>query len=257
MPLRGKELRNKVILSVDVPEIGEAQGIIQELGSMFGGILVPMWISPWRVYGDLFDQIRDSGAGLWLKTGSAFPSQIREEVKTALYHLFPLSKKDEEPIKIEGIIILCYPHVLRLVLREFREGIAKHKVLNDFHSIPEGWEPQLFPTAALTTEEMDDRVLDRALIAREYGSSGVIAPCKWVRRVRELGLQTIIAGIRDEHLSPVEDDDQVIHCTPEQAREADPDYYIIGRQATDGFIQSASRMRKAKSKAEHLISVLC
>lgn len=224
-------MRNRVILSLTgIDDIEMAKVVAEGLAPLVGGVLIPTW----RIYLNLLRIVQKSQATIWLNVGAGMPSQLRSEIQSSMHYFFP-DQLGEKPIPIEGVITLCYPHLIEQAVRAFQDGLAQFRQRRIRSSIPQDWRPQFFSTAALTTEEKDDRILNRARVAKEHGLAGVIVPCEFVAQVKAMGLKTIVTAIRDPNY-PVVDDDQVITCTPCQAREADPDYIIVGRPITQRYI---------------------
>lgn len=218
-------MRNNIILSLDIDDPVKAKIVIEELGPLFGGILIPSW----RLYSSLLDLIPETGSTIWLNMGAGFPSQVQEDIRNTLRFFFPESYGPERKfIPLKGIITLCYPHLLELIISAFKQGVKEYTNGHLRHSIPSDWQIPIYPTAALTTEEMDNRILARAEIAKKYYLPGVIVPFDWVEKVKTLGLDAIVTGIRDPNY-PVDKDDQIIICLPDEAANSGAAHFIIGR----------------------------
>jgi hypothetical protein len=251
-------MRNKAILSLtDVDDIEIAKVLAEKLGPYFGGVLIPTW----GIYLNLLRIIQQSGATIWLNTGAGLPSQLRHEIRSCMHYFFPdtLSPQPEkDAIPIEAFITLGYPHLVEEAVWAFTDGLELYKKTHLRHPIPRDWKPKIFSIAALTTEEKDDRILKRVEIAKKHGLFGVIVPCEFVAQVKAMGLRTIVTAVRDSVYAVV-DDDQVITCTPDQARQADPDYVIVGRPITQRCLYGGlakTNLEEAERATKYFLTAL-
>lgn len=226
------ERPNSIILSVETDDIKLARNIIRNLSDYVAGILVPTWL---RGYTNLFSFIRKEMKNeLWLNIGATYPSQLRGTVADTLIQLF--SHTDSRSFLYpKGFIVACSDNLIPCLRYFFEEEIRKFNKRVMHYQIPKHWQPEIYVTTALTMASSGNGVLEKAQVAKEVELTGVIAPCQLIPEIKEMGLSTILTAIRDPKFS-VLDDDQIITCSPEEARETKPDYCIFGRGITDPIV---------------------
>lgn len=219
------QMRNPVILAVDNRDIDQAQSIIREIGDLFGGIMIP----PWNLYTRTLELIHQAGAAIWFNPGTALPGHLQYSVNTYLTFSYP-----EYPL--DGLLTFCYSHLMKQLPEFVARTMEKHR--QEYHpplgekNLKPVWPlPMVFGIASLTTEDPDERILLRITRAQLAGLNGVIVPCNMVEATHQAGMEAMIIGIRDPNWL-VEEDDQVITCTPKQARLSGADLFVIGRPIT-------------------------
>ncbi len=225
------ESRDRLVLPLDVGDLGAALAMAERLAPWFGIVKVGH-----ELYAEAgpgaFDRLQELG--------------FRVFADLKLYDIPNTVERAARAIGRRGVQFLNFPAVggeamLRAGIEGVREGAreAGHAA------------PVALAVTVLTSDARADAFDERLALAIDAGCDGVVCPAHEIAavRARDARLTTMVPGIR---LAGGDHHDQARVATPEDAVRAGADWVIVGRPVTAASSPEAAASAVAQSMAAGL-----